>query len=213
MNNDTKKTSPVWVIAPETEEVTRDYFCMIPHLVNEVGLSVQAFRLYSWIKRRTGEYGKCFESSRKIAEACKMSTGSVTKAKRELKENGLIKIRKYDRGHGEFLGDEIRIVDIWDLNAKYYKEKYKKGGTQYKNTSTCSSDDSDGINIDTAPDNTVNTTDSSNETNKKHLITENNDEKMCYEESNSTNELTTTDNISTFFKNGGFNNLVQRMRS
>ena len=212
MINDTRNTIEKWVIASEIEKEkdNRKYFCLIPNMINEDGLSVHAFRLYCYIKRRTGEYGKCFESSKKIAKACCMSDGSVSKAKKELKSRGLIEIRKYSRGHGEFPGDEIRIVDIWEENYKFYEAKYKNEKKQQSeevikpkeiedqfhgdiegvnNSATCSPDDSDAITTRSGPNQEMNRTVAPDDTKKNPLRRTKIQEGGLYEESNSILEL------------------------
>ena len=78
----------------------RKFFALIPNMIDELELSPYAVRLYLHIKRRTGEVrgGVCFETSSNIAKICKMSTGSVSKAKKELKAAGLISIASKKTG-------------------------------------------------------------------------------------------------------------------
>jgi len=101
----------------------RKYFLILPNIVDDMGLSPYAFRLYARIKRRAGENGLCFENSKHLAEGCNMSAGSVSKAKRELIEAGLITITTIPGRHGEFDHHEIRIRDIWAVNIEKYVNK------------------------------------------------------------------------------------------
>jgi hypothetical protein len=101
----------------------KKYFYLMPNIVNERGLSVHAFRLYCEIKRTTGEGGVCYKSTRNLAEICMMAVGTVTKAKKELVEKGLIRITKeHLNGKKGSLApnDIIEIVNIWDENMGAY---------------------------------------------------------------------------------------------
>lgn len=92
------------------------YFYLIPNLIDHLELSVYAHRLYSHLKRVTGETGECFEETTTMAKSCKMSVGSVSNAKKELVKLGLIVIEKKKRKEGGKRKDIVRIVDIWDEN-------------------------------------------------------------------------------------------------
>ena len=70
----------------------RKFFIMIPFLIDDMGLSKNAVRLYLHLKRRAGENNLCFENGRNLARWCKMSTGTVSAAKKELEEAGLITV-------------------------------------------------------------------------------------------------------------------------
>lgn len=108
--------------APDIAELEFDerrYFSMIPNLIDEMGLSPYAVRLYLRIKRRASDTGACFESTGNLAAGCGMSTGAVSKAKKELAKAGLIRIEKRKGPHGPY--DNITIVDIWKQNIEYFK--------------------------------------------------------------------------------------------
>jgi hypothetical protein len=58
------------------EEVTyRRYFTIIPNMVDDLGLSPYAYRLYGHFRRVAGEAGECWQSTATLAETCKMSRG------------------------------------------------------------------------------------------------------------------------------------------
>lgn len=107
----------------------------IPNLIDDMALSVYAFRLYVRFKRRVNQNrdgstkGVASESTRNLSRTCGMSAGQVTKAKRELVEAGLIIIKKATSKHGEYPHDEITIVDIWTANRIYYANPEK--GEEY----------------------------------------------------------------------------------
>ncbi len=109
------------VILDESND--RAYFTMIPNIVGECGLSVYAFRLYCQIKRVAGEDGKCWQSTRTLAKNCKMSLGSVSKAKIELEEAGLIVISQKKMPYGGMDYHEIVVVDIWKRNVNEYESR------------------------------------------------------------------------------------------
>lgn len=102
----------------------RKYFSMIPHLIDDSGLSPYAVRLYLRLKRRTGEGGQCWETTANLASACRMSPATVSRAKRELRDTGLIRISRRDRDHGEFPGHTIEIVDVWVENSRRYSARF-----------------------------------------------------------------------------------------
>jgi hypothetical protein len=107
----------------------RKYRTELPNLIDDMDLSTYAYRLYGHIKRVAGgNGGACFESTRTMAERCHISIGSVSRAKQELVEAGLIEIEVRDREHGQT--DYITIRDIWPLNFATYAGQ--------KQASTCS---------------------------------------------------------------------------
>lgn len=94
------------------------YRIELPIMLDDMDLSVYAFRLYIHMKRRAGDDGSCWEGSRALAKACHMSLGQVAKAKKELKDKGLITIEKYKTKTGD--GDNISVVDLWPKNFETY---------------------------------------------------------------------------------------------
>jgi len=101
-----------------TDEAPISHFAMIPNLVDDMGLSPHAYRLYGHFKRVTGETGKCWQGTAKLAKTCNMSAGTVTNAKKELQEAGLIRIVVIAGEHGEYDRHEIKLVNIWKKNAE-----------------------------------------------------------------------------------------------
>lgn len=100
----------------------RRYYTQLPNMIDDAGLSVYAFRLYSRIKRVAGDGGKCYQSTKTLAEACNMSAGSVSNAKQELIDAGLIRLEvEHDKKKG-YDYHVIRIVDIWAQNMKAYSQ-------------------------------------------------------------------------------------------
>lgn len=92
------------------------YRTEIPNIIDDMDLSVYAFRLYVRLKRVAGDNGKCFYSTRELAEQCKMGAGSVSRAKQELVDKELIRIDS--QGNSE--RDIITIVDLWPANFAHF---------------------------------------------------------------------------------------------
>lgn len=112
----------------------RKYRTEIPNIVDDLGLSVYAYRLYGHIRRVAGESGECFQSTSTLARACGMSAGKISDAKKELSKprrelSGLplIRISKRDQPPGilKRKGDSIKIVDVWEANYALYSKKSK----------------------------------------------------------------------------------------
>jgi hypothetical protein len=104
------------------DEAPHDYFCQIPNMVDDYGLSPLAYRLYGHLRRVAGEKGKCWQNTKTLANSCGMSEGSVSNAKKELTETPFIpfiKIRKIPTKTG-FSYDEITLTDLWKLNHDAY---------------------------------------------------------------------------------------------
>ncbi len=106
----------------------RKYFAMIPHSIDDLNLSVYAYRLYGHLKRVAGEDGKCWQNQSTLAKACNMSTGSIVKAKNELIDSNLIQINKEKSNHGGKPYHLITITDIWIENSIKYMDKQKSPG-------------------------------------------------------------------------------------
>lgn len=113
------------------ESGDRKYYSQIPHLIDDLGLSVYAYRLYGHLKRVTGETGQSWQSTKKLATYCNMSVFSVVEAKKELVKNRLIKIttEKSKRGGRDY--HLITIIDIWKRNVNCYaKEQVSEANLQ-----------------------------------------------------------------------------------
>jgi len=135
------------------------YRTEIPNMVEEMDLSVYAFRLYVRLKRVAGDEGKCFYSTRQLAEQCRMSVGAVSKAKQELVDADLIRIERA----GDWERDNITIVDMWPANFAYF--------AQDKQVASCSPHEQD-CSPHEHPVHHMNTACSPHERNKEELIKE-----------------------------------------
>ncbi len=111
---------------------SRDNFTVIPNLIDEMDLSVHAFRLYCHIRRRAGDSGSCFESTENLAKYCNMSTGKVSEAKKELVKAHLIFIKECQRLRGGIAVryHDITVVDVWHANWAYYS--YPEGSSELR---------------------------------------------------------------------------------
>jgi len=100
------------------EAVQQDYFARIPNIVDDMKLSVFSFRLYCHLRRVAGDEGMCWQSTDTLAKTCCMSAGSISTAKAELTEKGLIKLSTKSGGAGGY-HHEITITDIWKKNHEH----------------------------------------------------------------------------------------------
>jgi len=105
----------------------RKYWSQIPNLICDLGLPAQALALYLQIKRAAGESGVCFKSTRTLAQALKVGTGTVVRAKALLEQplpqignRPLIKTVERTNPKGGKPYHEIRVTDIWHSNMKTF---------------------------------------------------------------------------------------------
>lgn len=98
------------------------HFTMIPHLVDDMELSPHAVRLYLHLKRVAGENGECYQSTATLSKACRMSSGMISKAKKELMTTmpTLIAVALTNNPHGGMEHHEITILNVWGENRKQY---------------------------------------------------------------------------------------------
>ena len=122
------------------------YFSMLPNLIDAMGLSVYAHRLYTHINTVVGwsSSDTCTESSRTIGEICQMSLGSVTNAKKELEERNLIEVKTYTNPETKHKQCKITITDTWPQNYAYQSvnflvEKAAQKSVCSPHEQTCSS--------------------------------------------------------------------------
>ena len=98
----------------------RKYYTQLPNIIDDMNLSVYAFRLYAHLKRVAGDAGTCWQSVTTLAEACNMSRGMIVKARGELEGKRLIKSIDVDNPKGGRDFKRITIIDIWRLNIEKY---------------------------------------------------------------------------------------------
>ena len=99
---------------------TQKWFTMVPNMVDDMRLDPYAYRLYGHIRRVAGEGGKCYQSSRYLADVCQMSVAKVSEAKQVLVNVGLIEVTRTWIGEGKIGRDHIRVIDIWKRNFERY---------------------------------------------------------------------------------------------
>lgn len=104
-----------------SDEAPHDHFSQIPNIVDDMGLTPYAYRLYGHLRRVAGENGKCWQSTSTLAKSCGMSTGTVSKAKEEL-ENvfpPLIRVISKKKDDGSTY-HEVFVSDIWKINHDHF---------------------------------------------------------------------------------------------
>ena len=106
------------LIQDTSDKTLRKYFTIIPNMIDDMDLSPYAFRLYHHYKRVAGDNGLCWQSTKTLSEACKMSIGSIVNAREELKAAGLIEISTQPTSHGGREYNIVSIIDMWDENMK-----------------------------------------------------------------------------------------------
>ena len=98
----------------------RKYFTIIPnYVVNHSTVYEQAIYLY--MKRVAGETGTCWESPINIAGKLGVDPKTIRKYQKRLVERGWIEIIGTHRKTKPTI--EYKIIDLWELNARYYAEK------------------------------------------------------------------------------------------
>lgn len=101
----------------------RKYFTIVPnYIVNHSTVYEQAIYLY--MKRVAGEEGTCWESPNNIADKLGVDPKTIRKYQKKLVERGWIEIVGTHRKTKPTI--EYRIIDLWELNTKYYAEKLKE---------------------------------------------------------------------------------------
>jgi hypothetical protein len=110
---------PAEVVEPSD---LRKYRTELPNLVDDLSLSVFAYRLYGHLKRRAGagRDGSVTEGLRSMAQHCGMAKNTAMKARQELLDKGLITTEEIVNDRGRF--ERITIVDIWAENFARYAE-------------------------------------------------------------------------------------------
>ncbi len=100
----------------------RKYFTIIPnYIVNHSTVYEQAIYLY--MKRVAGEHGTCWESPNNIAQKLGADPKTIRRYQKRLVERGWIE-------EVGIMGKtkptiEYKVIDLWELNTKYYVGKDK----------------------------------------------------------------------------------------
>jgi hypothetical protein len=106
------------------------YRTEIPNIVFELGLDPYELCLYIFLKKVAGDYGKCWHSSKKMADACGMKETKLKECKKRLSEKfnilndqPLIKITERKKIDGSNSSNLIEITPIWRANGDYFRSK------------------------------------------------------------------------------------------
>lgn len=98
----------------------RHYYIQLPWLIDDSDLGPHALALYIHLATLAYREGDFDATTRELAEHCKMSTFSVSRAKQELIDAGLIEVST--SGPSPTSRHVITLVDVWEKNeAKYLK--------------------------------------------------------------------------------------------
>lgn len=99
------------------------YYARIPNMIDDLDLSVYAYRLYGRIKRVAGDAGACWQSVETLSKGCSMSAGSIVNARRELTGRGLIRIEWIKNESGGRSYPKVSITNVWPDNIALYDRK------------------------------------------------------------------------------------------
>ena len=94
----------------------RKYFTMLPNLLDDAGLSPYAFRLLVHYYRVCGGNNSCYEGVRTTAKRTCMSVGKVSESRRELEQDGWIKLRAEQFKNRPAPTLVVSIQDRWKEN-------------------------------------------------------------------------------------------------
>lgn len=103
----------------------------IPHIIQELDISANAFRLYCMLKKIAGDYGSCYKTSKILCVDCKISKHTLIDSLQELEniilENGqkIIEVTRRKNLDGSHAPHLIKIVDVWRYNGDTIRERLK----------------------------------------------------------------------------------------
>lgn len=107
----------------------------IPNFLFDI-LTPHQLAVYSHLKRITGEGGKCWMSTKKLAKKIGLGTTTLKIILKELSqkdyfiEGSLIQVSKRKKDDGSQDTNIIRILDIWRVNGDWHRgKKSKEGGS------------------------------------------------------------------------------------
>lgn len=111
------------------ESGDKKYFTLIPNYILNHS-SHWDREVYIQMKRIAGENGTCWTSQTRLAKQCGFSVNRLKQSLKYLLDHQWIeKIGTkpvYSTG-GEQSVNEYKIIDLWELNTKFYQEKTKQG--------------------------------------------------------------------------------------
>lgn len=107
------------------ESGDKKYFTIIPNYILNHS-TIWDRDVYIQMKRITGESGTCWVSQKRLSNQCGISINRLKKSISYLVKHNWIKLigkkEVLTRG-GIQVVNEYRIIDLWDLNNSYYKDK------------------------------------------------------------------------------------------
>ena len=115
---------------------SRKYYTTIPNIIDDMDLSVYAYRLYGHLKRVAGDKGQCWQSTETLAKACGMGWATVSRAKTELVSKELIIIEQVKNPQGGKDFHNITITDVWENNTIKYATSTQEGATSHQEITT-----------------------------------------------------------------------------
>ena len=115
---------------------SRKYYTTIPNIIDDMDLSVYAYRLYGHLKRVAGDVGQCWQSTETLAKACGMGWATVSRAKKELVDHKLIIIEQVKNPLGGKDFHNITITDVWENNTIKYAPSTQEVATSHQEIAT-----------------------------------------------------------------------------
>lgn len=108
------------------------YRTELPNIIFEMGLSMEAFVLYSHLKKIAGDNGQCFKSVPHLAKDCGMGETKLRQSMKKLQEINLIKIIYRKNVDGSPSTNLITITPIWRLNGDIMRSRGEKKFSESK---------------------------------------------------------------------------------
>lgn len=93
---------------------------MVPNFIDDLDLSVLAFRLYVHYLRWSNSRDHRFPGRTFLKKKFKVGQAAITAAKEELVVNSLIKVKTFPAKDRR--ADEVTILNVWDRNYKHLKQ-------------------------------------------------------------------------------------------
>lgn len=109
---------------------------MMPNIIDELNLSVYEYRVYSHLKRVSGETSCCFKSNKEIAAKCNMSESKYREVKKRLATykhplllgKTLIRVTVREKSHKGEDTSLITLTNIWPENDAYFRNSNNSYG-------------------------------------------------------------------------------------
>lgn len=112
------------------EKPDHAYRTEIPNIVFELPLDLHEFKLYCFYKKVAGDFGSCIMSQENIAKKIGVSPDKQKKCNEKFRRpfellggKSLIRFYETKKEDGSKSSNQILIVNIWNENGKFYREK------------------------------------------------------------------------------------------